>query len=81
MITLSPNPAVKEIKASITSVADCIADWQVIDVAGRVLMQSTTSLKKGSNELQIDLSKLAAGNYYLKIKGTCIDSKTKFQKL
>ena len=45
MITLSPNPAVKEMKASISSSADCNADWQIIDAAGRVLMQNTALLQ------------------------------------
>ncbi len=80
-LTISPNPAITEVKASITSAEDCAADWQVIDVTGRVLLQNSTSFKKGKNELIINMSQLASGSYYLKIKGACIDLKSKFQKL
>jgi trimeric autotransporter adhesin len=72
IITLSPNPATDNIKAGITSATECSADWQVIDIAGRVLIQSNASLKKGNNELMINISSLASGTYYLKVQGTCI---------
>ena len=80
-LTISPNPAITEVKASIISAEDCAADWQIIDANGRVLLQNSTSFKKGKNELIINMSQLASGSYYLKIKGTCIDLKSKFQKL
>ena len=80
-LSISPNPAITEVKASITSAEDCAANWQIIDAAGRVSLQNSTSFKKGKNELIIDISQLASGFYYLKIKGGCIDLKSKFQKL
>lgn len=81
-MTLSPNPVVSsDIKASITSSDDCTAEWQVVDVAGRILLQNTTTLKKGENQLYINISQVSPGSYYFKIKGTCIDLSTKFQKL
>ena len=80
-MTMSPNPAINsDIKASITSSADCNADWQVIDGAGRILLHNSTNLKKGNNDLYINISQIAKGAYYLKVKGTCIDLKSKFQK-
>jgi len=80
-MTLSPNPAINsDVKASITSSGDCDAEWQVIDMAGRVVLHNTTSLKKGSNDLYINISQLPKATYYLKLKGTCIDLKSKFQK-
>ncbi|MEP7238751.1 MAG: PQQ-dependent sugar dehydrogenase [Ferruginibacter sp.] len=80
-MTLSPNPASSDVKASITSSDACNADWQVIDYSGRILLQNTTSLKKGNNDVIINISQLPAGSYYLKVKGDCIDLKNKFQKL
>ena len=80
-ITVSPNPAVTEANSKIVSADACNADWQIIDNAGRILLQNTTSLKKGQNVLSVNISQLASGLYYLKIKGDCIDLKTKFQKL
>ncbi|MGB4844994.1 MAG: PQQ-dependent sugar dehydrogenase [Ferruginibacter sp.] len=80
-ITISPNPAIGELKAKIISPAAGNAAWQIIDNGGRVIMSNTALLKKGSNELVININSLAAGSYYLKISGTNIDSETKFQKL
>lgn len=80
-MAISPNPAVSEANAKIIAAEACNANWQVIDNAGRVLLQNTTSLKKGKNMLIVNISQLSAGTYYLNIKGDCIDLKTKFQKL
>jgi glucose/arabinose dehydrogenase len=81
LITLSPNPAIDNIRANIISSGECNAEWQVIDITGRVLLKNNTSFKTGNNELIINVDKLASGSYFLKIKGACIDIKTKFQKL
>jgi trimeric autotransporter adhesin len=80
-MVISPNPAVTDVKALVTSAEECEAEWQIVDVSGRVLLKNFTSLKKGNNELNINMSQLASGYYYLKIKGACIDLKKNFQKL
>ena len=80
-LTVSPNPAISEADAKITAPEACNADWQVIDNSGRVLLQNSTTLKKGKNELNVNISQLPSGSYYLKIKGDCIELKTQFQKL
>ncbi|MBU9937051.1 MAG: T9SS type A sorting domain-containing protein, partial [Ferruginibacter sp.] len=80
-MTISPNPAVTDVKASVTSAEDCDAEWQVIDAAGRVLLKNSVSLRKGNNDLNINMSQIPSGTYYLKIKGTCIELRSKFQKL
>ncbi len=81
LITISPNPAFNDIKAKITSPTADNASWQIIDNSGRILMSDDVILRKGSNELFINLNKLAAGSYYLKISGTNIDCESRFQKL
>jgi hypothetical protein len=80
-LSISPNPVVGDVNAKVTSAEACNAEWQVIDNAGRVSLQNTASLKKGNNNLIINISQLASGPYFLKIAGACIDLKTKFQKL
>jgi hypothetical protein len=67
-ITVSPNPASN-------------ASWKIIDNSGRTLMYNSTLLKKGSNNISININHLAAGSYYLYVSGQGIDIKTKFQKL
>jgi len=80
-MVISPNPAVTDVKASVTSPEECDVEWQVVDVTGRVMLRNSASLKKGNNELNINMSQLASGYYYLKIKGTCIELQKNFQKL
>jgi len=80
-LSISPNPVGADVNASITTGEACNADWQIIDNGGRILLKNATSLKKGNNKLNINISQLPSGSYYLKIKGDCIDIKTQFQKL
>ena len=80
-ITISPNPVGSEVNASITSAEACSAEWAIIDNGGRVMLQNTTLLKKGTNALGIYIGQLASGSYYMTVKGECIDLKIKFQKL
>jgi glucose/arabinose dehydrogenase len=80
-ITVSPNPAFNELKAVVTSPVTGNASWKIIDNSGRTIMYSSTLLKKGSNNISININQLAAGSYYLYVSGQGIDIKTKFQKL
>ncbi|HEX2682404.1 MAG TPA: T9SS type A sorting domain-containing protein, partial [Ferruginibacter sp.] len=80
-VSISPNPVGSEVNASITAAAAGSADWMIIDNGGRVLLQNTTLLKKGTNALSIYIGQLAAGSYYLKIKGEGIDLKINFNKM
>ncbi len=80
-ITISPNPVGSEVNASITSAEAGSAEWTIIDNGGRVMVQNTTLLKKGTNTLAIYIGQLASGSYYMTVKGKEIDLKIRFQKL
>ncbi|MFZ1369645.1 MAG: PQQ-dependent sugar dehydrogenase, partial [Ferruginibacter sp.] len=80
-ITISPNPVGSEVNAAIISAEACSAEWAIIDNGGRVMLQNTTLLKKGTNSLGIYIGQLAAGSYYMTVKGEGIDLKIKFQKM
>ena len=80
-ITISPNPVGSEVNASIISAEACSAEWTIIDNGGRVMLQNTTLLKKGTNALGVYMGQLASGSYYMTVKGECIDLKIRFQKL
>lgn len=80
-ITISPNPASKQLTVKVTTSAAVSALWTIVDVTGRVLMNNAAELNKGENAVTINISALAAGAYYLKITGTGVESKTQFQKL
>ncbi len=80
-ITISPNPVGADVNATITAAEAGAAEWMIVDNAGRVLLQNTTLLKKGKNAVGINISQVASGNYYLKVKGEGIDLKIAFQKM
>jgi hypothetical protein len=80
-LSISPNPVGSDVSATVTAAVAGSADWQIIDNSGRVALQNSVALKEGANKLIINISQLASGSYYLKVKGAGIDLKTKFQKL
>jgi hypothetical protein len=80
-VSVYPNPAKHEIKLTTVSAADGNAQWKITDNAGRVVMQSSMQLKKGNNNVMIDINKLAGGLYYISVTGAGIDQNIKVQKL
>ncbi|MEO6612540.1 MAG: PQQ-dependent sugar dehydrogenase [Chitinophagaceae bacterium] len=81
-IAVSPNPVLSEVKVNVTAPADGSAQWRLIDIMGKTILQNSTYFKKGSGNLfSVDMSKLATGSYYLKVTGEGIDQQVKLQKL
>jgi trimeric autotransporter adhesin len=79
-ITVSPNPAVTDIKIAVSSPVTVNSAWQIIDISGRTVLYGDVLLKKGNNNLPVNIKRLAAGTYYVQVKGDGIDVKTKFSK-
>jgi trimeric autotransporter adhesin len=80
-LTVVPNPATYEIKALVNATGDCNATWKIFDNTGRIVATSETFIKKGNNQLSINISNLAKGMYYINVSGATIDSRSKFQKM
>jgi hypothetical protein len=80
-VTIFPNPAADKANVIIGATADGNAQWKILDNAGRTVLQSTAQLKKGRNNLVININKLSAGIYYLSVSGGGVDQKVKLQKL
>ena len=80
-IVISPNPATDETKVMITALSSGKAQWKLIDNSGKVVMQNTIHIKKGNNNLTINIGSLSSGLYYLNISGAGIDENMKLQKL
>jgi hypothetical protein len=79
-LTLAPNPASHEVKATITVLTEGRAKWQLIDNSGRVVLNGSVLLKPGKNILPISINNLKGGAYYLTVSGAGIDQKVKLQK-
>jgi PQQ-dependent dehydrogenase (s-GDH family) len=80
-VSIFPNPVTIEANVTIGATVDGKAQWKIIDNAGRVVLQSSSQLKKGRNNLVINVSKLSAGLYYLSVSGAGVDQQVKLQKL
>ncbi len=80
-IVVSPNPTTGETKVMIAATISGKAQWTLTDNSGRVVMQNIIAIKKGNNNLAINVSGLSAGIYYLNVTGAGIDQHVKLQKL
>ena len=81
-MTVSPNPAISEVKVNISAPAEGRILWKLIDNTGRVVLQNSENVRKGyGNNFTINISKLSRGSYYLSVSGANIDQKIKLQKL
>ena len=80
-ISVRPNPVISETTVDIYSTNAEKARWILTDINGKTVMQRSLNLKKGENSLNINLSSLPAGMYYLKVSGNTINQATKLQKL
>jgi trimeric autotransporter adhesin len=80
-VTIFPNPAADKTNVTIGALTDGQVQWKVLDNAGRTVLQNTAQLKKGRNNIVININKMSAGIYYLSVKGAGIDQQVKLQKL
>jgi ELWxxDGT repeat protein len=77
---LYPNPATNEIKLAIVASRKEKMDYQVFDNAGRMVMLETKQVLSGMNRLSVDINKLSAGVYYIKLSSNSISKKLQFVK-
>jgi trimeric autotransporter adhesin len=81
IITIAPNPVFNDIKGTIISPISGNVTLRIYDNTGRVVLQTTTFVKKGNNSFVENINKLSKGAYYVDISGNGIISRNKFQKL
>ena len=79
-ILFYPNPVPDKANLVITVNKSEQVHCRIIDNAGRVFKQLQWNLPAGVTSLQVDVSGLAKGMYYLDLKGQTISEKKKFIK-
>ncbi len=72
-----PNPAIDRINIQLTDEAGGIKQIQLVDVLGRVALNKTAKLLKGINRVDVQLTGIPAGNYFVKINNKTIAAITK----
>lgn len=75
---VSPNPANTRASVMIdTKVADANARLFVVDMAGRVVMNSTVTINKGMNAYELNIANWPAGVYAVQLAGSEIKMSTR----
>jgi trimeric autotransporter adhesin len=79
-VMLYPNPAANQINLSVAAQRKEKLNYRIFDNAGRVVMQQTTHILAGANSFAIDITKLSAGVYYLKLISNSVNEQMQFVK-
>ncbi len=66
-VSVYPNPTRGIAQLNIQSTANSKAALMVMDLAGKIFLHANTDIVKGSQVIQLDLSKLVQGNYQLTV--------------
>ena len=80
-VILSPNPTTGDTRLMVSSTTEGTAVWKITDNSGRVVMKQSIKIRKGNNNVMINVQGLKSGVYYLHILGKGIDQNLKLQKL
>jgi hypothetical protein len=80
-IAIRPNPVVNDATVDVNALVAEKANWELTDITGKTVLQKPLVLVKGDNTFTINLGKLPAGMYYLKVTGNNIHESVKLQKL
>ena len=67
VISLAPNPVTGVSVVTVSADDANSAEVRVLDAVGRVLLSSKHSLAQGMNNISLDMSSLAQGNYTLQV--------------
>ncbi|HYD20617.1 MAG TPA: T9SS type A sorting domain-containing protein, partial [Flavipsychrobacter sp.] len=67
VISLAPNPVTGVSVVTVSADGANSAEVRVLDAVGRVLLSSKHSLAQGMNNISLDMSSLAQGNYTLQV--------------
>jgi WD40 repeat protein len=69
-ISASPNPAEDVVNLLIDVTEDGVYDIDIFDMSGRNIQNQIINLKHGHHQLQLDVTSLISGSYFIRFKGT-----------
>ena len=62
-----PNPVQNILSATITSLTQTNIHIYITDVSGNIVKQFQQNIQKGNNLIQLNVSSLHTGNYFIKV--------------
>jgi hypothetical protein len=66
-IELYPNPARESIALAFDAVEEGAAQWRVLDMSGRIVLQGNTAMQRGTNRIDIALERVENGSYMVEL--------------
>ncbi len=66
-VSIYPNPAKNQISISFTAIENSEIAISLIDISGREILSNTSQVNQGENSINIDLSAVAPGIYFLNL--------------
>jgi D-Tyr-tRNAtyr deacylase len=67
-VSLFPNPTAGEFKLSVKAEKPDVAEIEIFDLAGKMVLQKTAPVKTGENQLEMNVSSLNEGIYMIKTR-------------
>lgn len=66
-IELYPNPARESIALAFDAVQEGAAQWRVLDMSGRIVLQGNAAMQIGTNRIEITLERVDNGSYMVEL--------------
>lgn len=66
-IELYPNPARESIALAFDAVEEGAAQWRVLDMSGRIVLQGNAPVQLGTNRIEITLERVENGSYMVEL--------------
>lgn len=79
-IVFYPNPVAGQGQMRIIVSRGEKMQWRLFDNTGRIIKQATANLVTGTNSVPVNLGGLAAGVYYIELKGETINKRIRLMK-
>ncbi|HBH49884.1 MAG TPA: hypothetical protein DDX98_14660, partial [Bacteroidales bacterium] len=73
-----PNPSAGNFKVAVFSEATGIAEIELLDITGRLVMSKSVAIDAGDNTILMEANKLNAGTYLIR---TRVNNKVSIEKL
>ncbi len=66
-VNLFPNPVHEQLNFSLTVLQDIQTELYIIDINGRIIQRNTLNMLKGTEQIQLNVSELQDGFYFIQI--------------
>lgn len=80
-ILVYPNPVKENLQINFKGISAGAYTLVMVDALGKLIFESETSVSENEERFQIRLNEIAAGDYFLSVKGKNFDKTVKINKI